>query len=97
MTARHGTTSDRGAPGASTAAIAWQKAVAWILGIAAAVAVFCGMMILFAGDDQYLGISGDVSWRIGDIAPAWGYALLIGGGVLLLAVLGWALLRRDRR
>lgn len=55
----------------------------WVLGILGAIAGFMGLMVLFAGADQYIGLGGDLAWRVGDIAPAWGYGLLVGGIVLL--------------
>jgi len=67
----------------------------WILGIIGAVAAFMGVVILSAGADQYIGIGGDLTWRVGDIAPAWGYGFLAGGGVLL-AVTAWILLVERR-
>ncbi len=60
----------------------------WFLGIVGGIAAFLGLFILFAGDDQSVGIGGDLSWRVGDIAIGWAYGLLIGGAVLLLISLG---------
>lgn len=69
----------------------------WLLGIVGGVGVFLGLFILFAGGDQYVGIGGDWSWRVGDISDTWAYGLLIGGGVLLLAVFVMVMSGRDRR
>jgi hypothetical protein len=71
------------------------RAVEWVLGIAGAIAAFLGLFIMFAGESSSVGIGGDLSWRVGDIAPAWGYGLLIVG----VFVLGLAsiLMMRDRR
>jgi hypothetical protein len=55
----------------------------WVLGIVGAIGAFVGAFILFAGDNQYIGIGGTASWRVGDIESGWGYGLLIGGIVLL--------------
>lgn len=60
----------------------------WLLGIVGGISAFLGLFILFAGDNQYVGLDGDLSWRVGDISPAWAYGLLIGGGLLLLITLG---------
>ena len=65
----------------------WLKAVVWTGGIVGAIAVFLGLFILFAGENQYVGLGGDWSWRVGDISSAWAYGLLAGGVVLLLIVL----------
>ena len=46
------------------------------------------------GEDQYLGLGGDASWRVGDIAPAWGYGLVAAGIVGLL--LAGFLFQHDR-
>lgn len=59
----------------------------WLFGIVGGIGVFLGLFILFAGENEYVGIGGDWSWRVGDISSAWMYWLLIGGGVLLTASL----------
>lgn len=66
----------------------------WVLGILGAIAAFVGTFILVGGEDQSVGLGGEMSWQVGEINPAWGYGLLLGGGVALLAGLGLAL--RDR-
>lgn len=66
----------------------------WILGGVGALAVFLGLFVLLAGEDQYLGVGGS-TWRVGDIAAAWGYGLLLGGVVLLAVVVALAV--RDLR
>ncbi len=66
----------------------------WLFGIVGGIATFLGLFILFAGEDQYVGIGGDVSWRVGDIDLAWAYGLLIGGGLLLLIALGMVIFGR---
>lgn len=68
----------------------------WLLGIVGGIGVFLGLFILFAGEDQYVGIGGDLSWRVGDITSAWAYGLLIGGGVLLLVGLVMIVLGHQR-
>ncbi len=70
------------------------RATEWILGGVGALAVFLGLFVLLAGEDQYLGFGGS-AWRVGDISAAWSYGLLIGG-VALLAV-AVALEARDLR
>jgi hypothetical protein len=66
----------------------------WVLGVVGVIGVFLGLFILFAGDDQYVGLGGEASWRVGDIAPALAYGLL-GAGIALVLAAG-ALVRRDR-
>ena len=66
-----------------------------VLGIVGAIAAFVGSFILLGGEDQSVGLGGEASWTVGEIDPAWGYGLLIGGVVAILAALGLAL--RDRR
>jgi len=73
----------------------WQTAE-WLLGILGGIGAFLGVFILLADDDQYVGIGGDWSWRVGDISSAWAYGLLIGGGFLLLAALVMLVRGRDR-
>lgn len=67
----------------------------WVLGIVGGIAAFLGLFIFFGGDDQSIGIGGDVSWRVGDIAAAWGYGLIAGG--LVAAIVLWWLVRREQR
>ena len=57
----------------------------WVLGIVGGIAVFLGLFMLFGGEDQYLGLGGDLTWRVGDISSAAAYWFLGGGVVLLLA------------
>lgn len=61
--------------------------VEWFLGIVGGISTFMGLFILFADADQYVGIGGDLSWRVGDISSAWAYGLLAGGLVLLVVAL----------
>jgi len=65
------------------------------LGIVGASAAFIGSVILFAGEDQYVGCAGAYTWRVGDVAAAWAYGLLVGGVVLLVVALALAV--RDLR
>jgi hypothetical protein len=66
-----------------------------VLGILGAIATFMGLVVLFAGEGQYVGFGGDLTWRVGDIGTPWGYGLLIGGLALLAgAGLLWFWLRR---
>ena len=67
----------------------------WVLGIVGAIAAFMGLFILYAGGDQYVGLGGDFTWRVGEIASGWGYGLLIGGVVLLVVAVASAV--RDLR
>jgi hypothetical protein len=75
---------------------AWLRATGWVLGIIGAIAAFLGLFILFAGENQSVGLGGDLSWRVGDISAAWAYGLLVGGIVLLLVVLALAARVRSR-
>lgn len=66
----------------------------WTLGIVGAIAAFMGALILLAGEDQYVGLGGSLTWRIGDIAAGWSYGLLAAGIALLLGSLAIALWAR---
>lgn len=68
----------------------------WLLGIVGGIGLFLGLFVFFAGDDQYVGIGGDLSWRVGDISSAWAWSLLIGGVVLLLVALVMLAVGRGR-
>lgn len=74
----------------------WRNAAGWFFGIVGGIAIFLGVFIMFAGEDQSVGIGGDLSWRVGDIPDAWSYGLLAGGAVLLVVVLGVVLAGRNR-
>ena len=79
----------------SPATAAGLQVTRWVMMILGGIAAFMGGFILVGGDDQYVGLGGEVSWRVGDIDPAWGWGLLIGG--LLLLAGGVALLLHHRR
>ncbi len=82
MTPSHQTAPPQGSIGP-----VW-RFVAWFLGIVGGIAAFLGLFVFFAGEDSYIGLGGDWSWRVGDISTAWAYGLLIGGIVFVLATLG---------
>lgn len=75
---------ERGASGGS----GWRTIVGWVLGVVGGVGVLLGGVILLAGKDEYVGIGGDFSWRVGDIDPVWGAGFLVGGAALVLVGLG---------
>ena len=66
----------------------------WVLGIVGGIAGFIGLFILFAGENQYIGLAGDYTWRVGDIEPVWGYGFLIGGIVMLAGAVALGLYER---
>ena len=66
----------------------------WFLGIFGVIVASMGVVLLTAGADQYVGLGGDLLWRVGEIAPAWGYGLLIGGAVLLVGAVLLRLMER---
>lgn len=67
----------------------------WALGVLGGIAGVVGAVILLGGDDEYVGLGGTWSWRVGDLAPAWGYGLLSAGVLALAAVV--VLVLRGRR
>lgn len=67
------------------------RVTTWALGIVGAIAAFLGAFILLGGDEQSIGLGGEVSWTVGEIDPAWGYGLLIFGALALLGTLVLAL------
>ncbi|MEN8235144.1 MAG: hypothetical protein ABFR89_09515 [Actinomycetota bacterium] len=74
----------------------WRSAIAWMLGIGGAVATFIGLFILFAGDEQSLGLgfSDDWTWEVSEIATGWGVGFLIGGIAALVILVGMLVTRR---
>ena len=87
--------SDAETRDASALGAGGRRIVGWVLGFAGAAAVFFGLFILFAGEDQYLGMGG-ARWRVGDIPRDWAFGLLAGGGLLLTIVIALAV-RGGRR
>lgn len=83
--------TDRHIPG-----VQWQptRVSEWMFAILGMISLAVGTVVLVAGDDEYVGLGGDVSWRVGDLSPWWGYGLLAAGAAFVLAAL--ALVRRDR-
>jgi hypothetical protein len=69
----------------------------WVLGIVGAIAAFVGGFILLGGDNQWVGVGGEASWRVSEIDPAWGYGLLAVGGLALMAMVGLVVHDRRRR
>ena len=55
-----------------------------VLMITGGLAAFLGLFIMFGSGDQSIGIGGEVSWQVDEIAPGWGYGLLAAGLVLLV-------------
>jgi hypothetical protein len=90
----HDSQPDTGGGGTSPPRSRGITAIVWVLGIFAVTALFMGLFILFAGEDQSVGIGGDLSWRVGDIDVAWAYGLLAGGAVLALTTLAVLVQRR---
>jgi hypothetical protein len=73
----------------STGGAGWRLIVGWVLAVAGAIVAFVGGFILLAGKDQFVGMGGDLSWRVGDIDPLLAVGLLAGG--VIVAVLGLGL------
>lgn len=94
METRYDTTPDEETREAAPST--WQRFVKQLLAIFGAIAVFLGLFIMFAGDNQSLGIF-DATWQVGDIADEWAYGLLIGGGLVLVGVFAWILQGMSRR
>lgn len=68
----------------------------WSLGIIGGIATFLGFFVAFGPADEYIGLGGDWSWRVGDVSDAWMYTLLIGGPVLLAITVLMAVTGRSR-
>lgn len=67
----------------------------WVLAVLGAIGAFVGTFILVGPEDQWVGLGGQTSWRVGDIAAGWGYGLLVAGVVALAGAA--ALVARGRR
>ena len=75
---------DEGSGGTPRARSGGITAVVLVPAIVGVIALFMGLFILFAGEDQSVGLGGNLSWRVGDIDTAWAYGLLAVGAVLVL-------------
>lgn len=74
--------------------IGWKSAW-WLLALFGGVATFLGLFILFGSEDEYVGLGGDLAWRVGDISSVWTYGLLIGGLALLGILAAVTIIGRD--
>lgn len=74
---RHDTTSQR-TPQPQHRGIGWKSAW-WLVTLVGGVATFLGLFILFADDDQSVGLGGDLAWTVGEISSALAYGLLAVG------------------
>ena len=63
-----------------------RRFLTWGLGIAGTISAFFGFFILFAGDDQSVGLGGDLSWTVGELDTLWGVGLLIVGAAAMAIV-----------
>lgn len=68
----------------------------WLFGIVGGIAAFLGLFIMFGPEDEYVGLGGDLSWRVGDISDVWMFSLLIGGVALFGAAVYMAIVGRSR-
>jgi len=84
----HGTARMGGGPG-------WHFAE-WALGIVGGISLFIGLFTLFAGDESSIGLGGDWTWQVGEIATAWKYIFVTGGAMLVAIAVTMALLGRKR-
>jgi hypothetical protein len=69
--------------------------VQWLLGIVGGIATFLGFFVAFGADTEYIGLGGDMSWRVGEVSDAWMYTLLLGGLVMLAGAFGMAIAGRS--
>jgi hypothetical protein len=86
---------DVAAPAASSRRRAGYQISEWVLGILGVVGTFVGAFILVGPENCCVVRYPSLSWRVGDIDPAWGYGLLVAGILSLLATV--ALVVRGRR
>jgi hypothetical protein len=87
--------ADVAAPAASSGRRAGYRISEWVLGILGVVGTFVGAFILVGPENCCSVRYPSLSWRVGDIDPAWGYGLLVAGILALLAAV--ALVVRGRR
>jgi hypothetical protein len=69
----------------------------WFLAVVGGIAAFLGGFVLVAPESSTVSVwfGGDYSWTVAELGNGWGYGLLAGGLVALVA--GGLLLRQDRR
>jgi hypothetical protein len=76
---------DVASPAASSRRRAGYQISEWVLGILGVVSTFVGAFILVGPENCCVVRYPSLYWRVGDIDPAWGYGLLVGGILALLA------------
>jgi hypothetical protein len=86
---------DVAASGASSRRRAGYQISEWVLAILGVVGTIVGAFILVGPENCCVVRYPSLSWRMGDIDPAWGYGLLVGGILTLVATV--ALVVRGRR
>lgn len=80
---------------AKTKGYGW-KAAEWLMGVFGGIATFLGFFVMFGPEDDYIGLGGDVAWRVGDVSSAWMYGLVVGGLALLAGLLFMVITGRTR-
>ena len=58
-----------------------------VLWIGGGLAAFLGLFLLLGPEEEYLGLGGDLSWRVGDVHLAGGYGLAAAGLAALVGAL----------
>jgi hypothetical protein len=68
----------------------------WVTGAVGAIAALIGGWMYYAPSDGTLSLFG-WDWDVADLADAWPFSLMIGGGVLLAAAFGLFAVKMYRR
>jgi hypothetical protein len=68
----------------------------WIVGVVGALAAVIGGWMYYGPSDNTLSLFG-WDWDVADLADAWPFSLMIGGGVLLAAAFAWFATKTYRR
>jgi protein-S-isoprenylcysteine O-methyltransferase Ste14 len=68
----------------------------WFMGIVGGIALFLGFFVMLGPEDEFIGLGGDLSWRVGDISAAWMFGLLIIGAAMVAGMVAMIVAGRNR-
>lgn len=68
----------------------------WVAGVLGAIAALIGGFLYYGPSDGTLSLFG-WDWDVADLADAWPFSLMIGGGVVMAAAFGWFATKMYRR
>jgi hypothetical protein len=68
----------------------------WLLGIVGGIGAFLGLFTFLASDETSIGLGGDWTWEVGEIATGTKWALVIGGALFIAIAVAMGIAGRSR-